>query len=162
MARTKKDAFNESLDSLYKFLNEDVERQLLDNECKIIEDGSIIRIVEDGIYNKHILGEIDGVIKSGWYPRICMMGAMEDMGFKYIGKLPSELQRWDNYNSCSIVGDIFECPRYDIADLRYVSVSYSIENMVENNNLGGRHYGYKHDEPLIRLKNIAYYNGAVL
>lgn len=155
----KKDVFNESL---YKFLNEDVERQLLDNERKIIEDGSIIRIVEDGIYNKHILGEMDSVIRLGWYPRICMRRAMEDMGFKYNGDLPSDMCRWDNYNSCRIIGDIFECPRYGIAGLRYVSVSYSIENMVEYNNFRGKHYGYKHDEPLIRLKKISYYNGAVV
>lgn len=62
---TKKDAFNESLDSLYKSLNGGMERQLLDNECKIIGDGSIVRIVEDDIYRKYYVDDMDGVMKPG-------------------------------------------------------------------------------------------------
>lgn len=159
MARTKKDEFNESLD---KTLIEKLERELLEHERNIIENGSIVRIVEEDIFKKQTCDGVNTIVKVGWYSPTYMRDTMEDMGFKYLGGLPFDMCGWDYHNSCAIECDVFECPKYNIGGVRYISVRYSVENMVEYNDLRGRHYGYKHDEPLIRLENIAYSNGAVV
>ena len=154
---------DEDEDFAYKFLCGELERKLRTDEDKIIEDGSIVRIVEDKIYDDYVLNDRNGVAKVGWYPRICMRGAMEDMGFKYIGKLPSELQRWDDKEKCNIVGDVFECTQFGSYDnVRYIYATYWIEYTLGYNQYRDTHFDCECYAPLIRLEKIDYYNGAIL
>lgn len=159
MARTKKDEFNESLD---KTLIEKLERELLEHERNIIENGSIVRIVEEDIFKKQTCDGVNTIIKVGWYSPTYMRDTMEDMGFKYLGGLPFDMCGWDGHNSCAIEGDVFECPKYNIGGVRYISVRYSMEVKVCYTKVNGEYIECKRSEPLIRLEKIAYYNGAVL
>lgn len=154
---------DENEDFAYKFIYGELEQKLKAREEKIIKDRTIVRVVEDKIYDDYVLNDRNGVAKVGWYPRICMRGAMEDMGFKYIGKLPSELQRWDDKEKCNIVGDVFECPQFGSGDnVRYIYATYWIEYTLGYNQYRDTHFDCECYAPLIRLDKIDYYNGAIL
>lgn len=146
-----------------KFIYGELEQKIKAREGKLIKDRTIVRVVEDKIYDDYVLNDKKGVTKVGWYPRICMRGAMEDMGFKYVGSLPSELQRWDNKEKCNIVGDVFECTQFSsVNNVRYISATYWIEHTLGYNQYRDTYFGCECYEPLIRLEMIDYYNGAII
>lgn len=146
-----------------KFIYGELEQKIKAREGKLIKDRTIVRIVEDNIYDDYVLNDRKGASKVGWYPRICMRGAMEDMGFKYVGSLPSELQRWDDKEKCNIVGDVFECTQFSsVNNVRYISATYWIEHTLAYNQYRDTYFGCECYEPLIRLEKIDYYNGAII